>query len=83
MHSFRVNKVLMQGGYEVIVISPLGVASGDFHDSYWKSDHDFLTAFLNIISSGMHGFRDNVVLLQGGYDVIVISTLGGDSHRFC
>jgi len=23
--------------------------------------------------SGMHGFRDNEVLLQGGYDVIVIS----------
>jgi len=25
----------------------------------------------------MHGFRDNEVLLQAGYDVIVISPLGG------
>jgi len=31
----------------------------------------------------MHGFQDYEVLLQGGYDVIVISPLGGVSHRFC
>jgi len=30
----------------------------------------------------MHGFRDNEVLLQGGYDVIVISPLGGASGDF-
>jgi len=30
----------------------------------------------------MHGFRDNEVLLQAGYDVIVISTLGGASGKF-
>jgi len=30
----------------------------------------------------MHGFRDNEVLLQGGYDVIMISPLGGVSQGF-
>jgi len=30
----------------------------------------------------MHGFRDNEVLLQGGYDVIVISPLRGASSKF-
>jgi len=30
----------------------------------------------------MHGLQDNEVLLQGGYDVIVISPLDGDSRNF-
>jgi len=30
MHDFRDNEVLLQGGYDVIMISPLGAASGDF-----------------------------------------------------
>jgi len=30
----------------------------------------------------MHGFQDNEVLLQAGYDVIVISPLGGDLRYF-
>jgi len=30
----------------------------------------------------MHGFRDNEVLLQAKYDVIVISALGGASGEF-
>jgi len=33
---------------------------------------------INVLS-GMHGFRDNKVLLQSGYDVIVIFPLGGAS----
>jgi len=32
--------------------------------------------------SGMHGFRDNEVLLEGGYNVIVISSLEGASGKF-
>jgi len=32
--------------------------------------------------SGMHGFRDNKVLLQAGYDIIVISPLEGASRDF-
>jgi len=30
----------------------------------------------------MHGFRDNEVLLQAGYDVIVIYPQGGASGEF-
>jgi len=30
----------------------------------------------------MHGFRDNEVLLQAGYDVNVISSPGGTSVEF-
>jgi len=32
--------------------------------------------------SGMHGFRDNEVLLQAGYEVIVISPPGGALRYF-
>jgi len=32
--------------------------------------------------SAMHDFRDSEVLLQAGYDVIVISPLGGASRDF-
>jgi len=53
------------------------------HDGFWKSDHDFLIAFHSNFSSEMHSFRDNEILLQTGYDVIVISPLGGVSRRFC
>jgi len=82
MHSFRDNEVLLQGGYYIIVISPLGSASWDF--SWWimKSDYDFLITFYNNFLYGMNGFRDNEVLLQGGYDVIVISPLRGASSEF-
>jgi len=31
---FRDSKVLLQAGYDVIVISPPGSASGDFHDKF-------------------------------------------------
>jgi len=48
-----------------------------FHDAVWKSNHDFLIAFHSNFVSGMRGFRDNEVLLQAEYDVIVISPLGG------
>jgi len=42
------------------------------HDGFWKSDHDFLIAFHSNFLCGMHGFRDNEVLLQAEYDVLVI-----------
>jgi len=48
--------------------SPLGGTSGEFS-----------CIFLFV----MHGFRDNEVLLQAGYAVIVISPLGGASGEFC
>jgi len=34
----------------------------------------------NIFLAAMHGFQDNEVLLQAGYDVIVISPPGGAAH---
>jgi len=42
MHGIRDNKVSLQAGHHVIVISPLEGASQIFHDRFWKSDHDFL-----------------------------------------
>jgi len=77
MHGFQENEVLLQAGYDVIVISPLGVAHAILHNGFWKSDHEFLIAFHSKFVSVMHGFRDNEVLLQAGYDVIVISPPGG------
>jgi len=83
MHGFRDNEVLLQGGYDVIVISPQVALQAIFHDGFWKSDHDLLLVFHINLLSGMHGFRDNEVLLQAGYDVIMISPLEGVSHSFC
>jgi len=42
MHGFRDNDVLLQAGYNVIVIFPLGAFQAIFHDGFRKSDHDFL-----------------------------------------
>jgi len=61
MHDFRDNDVLLQAGYDVIVISPPGVLYAILHDWFWKNDHDFLIAFRSNFISGMHGFRDNEV----------------------
>jgi len=59
-----------------------GTPQAIFHDGFWKSDNDFLIAFRSNFLSGMHGFRDNEVLLQAGYDVIVNSPLGGAPSDF-
>jgi len=34
MHGFRYNEVLLPAGYDVIMISPPGSASGDFYDGF-------------------------------------------------
>jgi len=47
-----------------------------FHDGFWTSDLDFLIAFHSNFLYGMHGFRDNEVLFQVGYDAIVIYSPG-------
>jgi len=59
-----------------------GALNAIFHDGFWKSNHDLLIVFHINFFSGMHGFRDNEVLLQGGYDVITISPLEGASGDF-
>jgi len=45
MHGFRDNEVLLQAGYEIIMISPPGAHYAIWHDWFWKSDHDLLMAF--------------------------------------
>jgi len=60
----------------------LGALHTNFHDGFWKSDHDLLIVFQISFLYGMHGFRDNEVLLQVGYDVIVISPPRGASGDF-
>jgi len=47
-----------------------------------KSDHDFLIVFHGNFLSEIHGFRDNEVQLQAGYNVIVISPPEGASGNF-
>jgi len=71
----------LQAGYDVIVISSPNCASVIIHDGFCKSEHDFLMTFYKNLLSMMHGFRDNEVLLQAGYDVTVFS-LGDASGEF-
>jgi len=59
-----------------------GALQAIFHDGFWKNDHDFLIVFRSNFSAGMHGFRDNEVLLIAGYDVIVISSVEGAAGNF-
>jgi len=66
MHGLRDNEVLLQAGYDVIVNSLLEALQEILLDGFWKSDHDFLTAFHSNVLSGMHDFRDNEVLLPTG-----------------
>jgi len=81
MHGFRANEVWLQAGNEVIVIFPLGALQAIFHDGFWRRYYDFLIVFHGNFLYAMHGFQDNEVLLQAGYDVIVISPLGGASDN--
>jgi len=70
---FQDKKVLLQAGYDVIVIYPPGAFHATFHDIFWKSDQDFLTVIHNNFLSAMHGFRDNYksvcgrLKIQAGY----------------
>jgi len=82
MHGFQDIEVLFQAGFDLIVISPLEGASGEFSCELWKSDHDFLIVFHSKLLSVMHGFRENEVLFQAVYDVMVIFPLGGASGIF-
>jgi len=82
MHGFWDNKVIMQARYDVIMISSPRGASNYYSFAFWKSEHDFLIVIQSNFLFVMHGFRDNEVLLQARYDVIVISSLGGASGEF-
>jgi len=83
MHGFQENEVVLPTEYDVIVGPPTSDASRDFSwrilkERPWLPDIVFHFNF----SSGMHGFWDDEVLLQAGYDVIVIYPLGGASGDF-
>jgi len=82
MHDFRDNEVLLQAGYDVIVISPLGGASGEFSWRILIERAWLLMTFYKNVLSRMNDFRDNEVLLQAEYDVTMISSLGGASGEF-
>jgi len=82
MYVFRDNEVLWQADRTSSWFPCLGALHAILHDGFWKSDHDFMIAFHSNFLSAMHGFRDNVVLFQAGYDVIVISLPVGASRYF-
>jgi len=81
MHGFRDNEVSLQAGYDFIVISTLGGASGKFSRRNLKSDHDFLIVFHSNFLSAMHGFRENEVVMLTDVMVIfpLVGALGGFS----
>jgi len=83
MHGFRDNEVYCQPDMTSTSVLRQGALQAIFRDEFWKSEHDFLIVFHIIFWTGMHGFRDNEILLPTGYDVIVISPLEVVSHRFC
>jgi len=82
MHSFWDNKVLLLIRYDVIMISSPRGASDDYSGRILKSEHDFLILTQSKFSFLVHGFQDSEVLLQAGYDVTLISPLGGASCEF-
>jgi len=77
MHDFQDNEVVLPTIYDVVVSSPVGAFQVIFHDIFWKSDHNFLMVIHSNFLAAMHGFRDNKVIFQARYDVIVISPPGG------
>jgi len=54
----------------------------NFHEGFWKSDHDFLIIILSNVLATMLGFRDNEVVLTSGYDIIVSPPPGGCCTHF-
>jgi len=59
-------------GRRIIVSPPHGGAARTYYDGFLKSDRDFMIVIHSNFLSAMHIFRVNEVLLQAGYDVIVI-----------
>jgi len=56
MHGSRHDEVL-QAGYDDIVMFPLEALPANFHDAFWKSDHDFLMTFYNANSFFFRAFN--------------------------
>jgi len=62
-HCFRVNEVVLQIGYDVIVSPQPGMLYEIFMTDC-ESEHDFLIVNLSDILSAMHGFRENEVFCK-------------------
>jgi len=82
MHGFEITRFYWQPDMTSSSIVRQGERHAIVHDTFWKSDLNFLIAFDSNVLSAMHGFPYNVVLLLTGYEVIVISPLEGDSDDF-
>jgi len=78
MHGFRDNEVLLQAGYDVIMISPPGYAARNFliADSERATPIFILVLHCNY-TSVVHRFRFNELFMFAGNDVTAISSLGG------
>jgi len=83
MHVFRDNEVYCKPDMTSSWFIVQGVLHAVLFVGFWKRDYDFLTAFHINLLSVMNGFRDDEVLLQARYDVIVISPLGGAFYLGC
>jgi len=79
MHGFRDNDVLVPTVSVVNASPPQFALLAISRDGFWNSEHDYLIVNQSNFSTGMHGFPDNEVYLQAGYDIIVISPLRGAS----
>jgi len=79
LHGFWDNKVFCKPDMTSSLFLRQGALSANFHDGFWKSDNNFLIVLHSKFLFEMRGLRDNEVLLQARYDVIVISPLGGTS----
>jgi len=55
MHGFRDNEVLLQAGYDVIVISPQRSLYAILHNGFWKNDPDFIFIFIWHLLSILNG----------------------------
>jgi len=82
MHGFcnKNNEVLLQAGYDVIVISPPGGAAHNFLMAY--SDRAIHILLHCNYTSILHCFRFYELFVFAGIDVIAIMSLGGASGNF-
>jgi len=78
-HGFRDNEVFCKPDITSSWFGRQGTLHAIFHDGFWKRDCDFIIVFHGNVFSGIHGLRDNEVLLQAEYDIIVILS---DRKRF-
>jgi len=75
MHGFEITSFYSKPDMTSSWFLRQGPLHAIFHDGFWKTDYDFLIVIHSNVSSAMHGFRDNEVLLPTGHDVIIYNKL--------